>query len=1128
MPETTPAPLSDEPYPGLRSFRRDETHIFFGREGTTNTMVDRLAARRFLAVTGASGSGKSSLVRTGLLDALDRGLLAQAGAGWLVADFRPGGQPLAALAAAVGDVLAEAAGEAYGPERLAVAQAQLARGPLGLVEWLGAAGLPPGASLLLLVDQFEEIFRYRRSDEADAFVALLLGSVRQRQLPIYAVITMRSDFLGECARFEGLAEAINDSQFLAPRLTRPQLREAIEGPATVYGGRVEPALVNRLLNDSGANPDQLPLLSHVLMLLWQNAPDAPGQARVLTLAAYESLGGLEGALSNHADRVLAGLTPPQQHFAQSVFRALVESEGTLGRDVRRPLPLRELATVAGVAPRQLAPVVEAFRAPGRNFLTPPSPAPLAPDTVIDISHESLIRQWARLRDWVREEFASAVTWRDLAARAALWKAGHEGRLRMPYLGMLLRWRDKQAPNAAWAARYGGDFALADRFLDSSRTMRSLRRGGLAASVVLLLGGSLGFAWFQYSLAEASRRAAVESSRAAAASRAELRAQRERSELLRLQSELSGVRERPGAPDMEAAAGRSEPRQGAPQGPAQAATPGLPAGPTLPGGNVLTIGAMPALLEQTPTPLLIDVWAEEASAHAQSIPASIRMPFAGDDDDAAQARLVRRLGNLTGENRQHALVFFCQGPACREARTAAARAIEAGYANVFWYAGGIQEWRDRKFGTSSIQQQAGRLTEMLEDVQAMPPQWRWAMAATLSETVPVLLEARSDTASTLAAARRGAEMLDRLAATPAFQHDPQFLFDQAEAHRKLGQVHGVMNTPDRAIAEYARSVEIRLDLEQLAPRDLDAVIGLANARLQLGRAMNRNGQVEQGLKEFERAVAGLDAMTQRTGIDLFGARAVVFREGFDALLDAGRRPEALAAILAAEAADVRSAEQRGAVERVENNLWTDRVRIAWMREGDGQLEQAAATYQAASARLDEVSATRPGVASWHANRAEGRRRASNVLRRMGRLQQSLEQSLLAIDAAEAAWAIAPSNDSKQTAQTAYLEIVRQLGGLSWAMDVAGDFPGALAAADAALARIPALVWIEGNRAHALMFLGRVDEARDIYLRRRGRFNFNGRKWDDDIREDFAELRNAGHDAPLMAEVEAQLLPPPPKP
>jgi hypothetical protein len=199
-----------EPYPGLRAFRREETHIFFGREAAIDDMIERLAAHHFLAVTGASGSGKSSLVWTGLLDGLDRGLLVEAGSVWRVAKFRPGGEPFARLA----EALLAATGATASAETRALTEAKLARGPFGLVQLVDEIEFPARTNLLVLVDQFEEIFRFRQgraSDEVDAFVALLLASAKQAKRPIYVVITMRSDFLGECAQFTNLAETGNSS-----------------------------------------------------------------------------------------------------------------------------------------------------------------------------------------------------------------------------------------------------------------------------------------------------------------------------------------------------------------------------------------------------------------------------------------------------------------------------------------------------------------------------------------------------------------------------------------------------------------------------------------------------------------------------------------------------------------------------------------------------------------------------------------------------------------------------------------------------------------------------------------------------------------------------------------------------
>ena len=225
------------PYPGLRPFHDDEADIFFGRESHTDDLLRKLEGARFLAVVGPSGCGKSSLVRAGMIVALETGFLSTAGARWRIAKMRPGSRPTLRLAEALMEESALGR-ERYGePEGAPFVLSTLHRGPLGLVEVLRETPLPENTNLLLLVDQFEEIFRFRRegdSDEADAFVELLLETTRKQEVPVYVVITMRSDFLGDCALFSGLPESINESIYLTPRLTRDQRRAAIEGPARVF------------------------------------------------------------------------------------------------------------------------------------------------------------------------------------------------------------------------------------------------------------------------------------------------------------------------------------------------------------------------------------------------------------------------------------------------------------------------------------------------------------------------------------------------------------------------------------------------------------------------------------------------------------------------------------------------------------------------------------------------------------------------------------------------------------------------------------------------------------------------------------------------------------------------------
>jgi tetratricopeptide (TPR) repeat protein len=600
-------PADQPPYPGLRPFERDESHLFFGRDHCVDDMVQRLAKHRFLAVLGSSGSGKSSLVKTGLFSALEMGLLAGAGSRWLIVDFRPGDNPLGNLARA----LLEAEHAAKKKPRPADAEvASLQRrfeqdGPRALIKWCrsgeGEGHLAEVTNLLVLVDQFEELFRNQNADERNAaqmLVSLLLESRWPRGLespqraavPIYVTITMRSEYLGACALIQGLAEAINEGTYLTPRMKRRECEEAILGPARVCGLDVEPALVTRLLNDLAdfapwdadwgkdqwlrlaRSADQLPLMQHALNKMWQRASwqkDAQAKGNedeiVLRLADYR---GLEEELDHHAEEVFASLDASEQATAEHIFRAVTQGT-TVANAVRRPTrygpgmaasgPQQphdgtqggqpqdgqsqlveaqfqtaqprdrqdNLIDICGGEPKRNAVerVLATFGPHGCQFLTAnPKPADRQSPTdnaLIDIAHESLIRQWKRLsggkerrkqlRGWLVEEGEAAGLWQRLKDQAennewlkspirqwnrlsggkelcgsdsrgwlveegedaGLWQRLKDRAEKNEWLtGRILqeaiRFRNKSQPTPAWAQRYGGEFDRVDRFIKKSR------------------------------------------------------------------------------------------------------------------------------------------------------------------------------------------------------------------------------------------------------------------------------------------------------------------------------------------------------------------------------------------------------------------------------------------------------------------------------------------------------------------------------------------------------------------------------------------------------------------------------------------------------------------------------------
>lgn len=513
------------PFPGLRPFLEEEEYLFFGREHQVDTLVDTLAAQHFLAVVGYSGSGKSSLVNCGLRPALRKGLMASAGTAWRMVQFRPGGRPITAMARALAKdgVLYQDYKAKRDLSLDKIIDTTLRMSKLGLVDVFQQACLPEDVNLLVVVDQFEELFRFRQPDaeqplldpgvteEAMAFVNLLLEVREQSVCPIFVVLTMRSDFLGDCSRFAGLAEAINRGQYLVPRMTREERRQAIVAPVHVGGADITPALVSRLVNDVGDNPDQLSILQHALNRTWAYWKETTGGQGPLDLAHYEAIGTMNTALDAHAEQAFADLaTPRQRELCERIFRALTD-KATDPRGVRRPTPLKMLCSLADASADELIEVMDRFRLPGRSFLMPLAGERLECDTVIDLSHESLMRVWRRLDEWAEEEARSARAFQRLAEAAMLHAQGRAGLWRDPDLQLALRWREENRPNEAWASRYHPGFGAAMAFLDRSEqafrheqaererqrrsTMASL--GGLTALAVV----AGGYAWWQLQVAE---------------------------------------------------------------------------------------------------------------------------------------------------------------------------------------------------------------------------------------------------------------------------------------------------------------------------------------------------------------------------------------------------------------------------------------------------------------------------------------------------------------------------------------------------------------------------------------------------------------------------------------------------
>jgi len=479
------------PFVGLRPFESDEALLFFGRREQTVELLQQLHLNRFLAVVGSSGCGKSSLIRAGLIPKLKAGMLVEDRDRWFIATMKPGDLPRQNLAVALSKALPK---EQRTMDAKMFNEAIQESGITPILEMFGPALNKADANLLLLVDQFEEIFRFglqaddeaRKEETADA-VSLMLALAEQRDLPIYVVITMRSEFLGDCDAFYGLPEALNRSQYLVPRLTRGQRREAIEGPIRLYGRTIAPRLLDRLLNDAGDKSDQLPLLEHVLMRIWENWQQNPESA--LDLNHYEAIGTIKEALSRHAEEALEGLDKDGLKLTEHLFRALTQIDHN-NRRIRRPAHLSEIEAISGKSRGRITEIIERFRSGGRSFLVV-SEESLSVNPLIDISHETLIRQWKRLREWTDKEEEDHTTF-DRIVDAAKRHVDKEGDvLHGLDLDLALKWSKKSQPTEAWAQRYHPKLAFeqAMTFLTKSVKLRWFKRAftfAVALTVAVLV------------------------------------------------------------------------------------------------------------------------------------------------------------------------------------------------------------------------------------------------------------------------------------------------------------------------------------------------------------------------------------------------------------------------------------------------------------------------------------------------------------------------------------------------------------------------------------------------------------------------------------------------------------------
>lgn len=470
--DEVPEPIRN-PYKGLRAFAEEDAVDFHGRDATVDDLIERIATQRLVTVVGPSGSGKSSVVRAGLIPALRAGRLPDS-RDWLVTDMFPGSYPFEELEAAL--------------TRVAV------RTPTGMLSELTQPNgllrvskqILPGddSTLLVIIDQFEELFSTVRSEETRrSFLENLISVAHDERSRVRVVTTIRADFLDRPLAYGDFAEAIADGVVTVGPPSRDGLAQAVAAPARTVGLDLEPGLVSRIVADVEGQPGALPLLQYALTEMFSNRDRS-----TLTIAGYEAAGEIAGALSRRAEELYEGLTPAGKVATREVFLRLV-SVDELGTVTRRRARQAELVSLA-VDRGGLESVLKAFA--GFRLLTFDRD-PVTRGPTVEVAHEALLTEWPRLRGWIEDARESLVLARRVGESAQEWIESNED---PSYLLRGVRLEDVET----WVSRADvvltSDEAryiaasITQRAEDASTARRRRRRTVVALAAGLLLVSAL--------------------------------------------------------------------------------------------------------------------------------------------------------------------------------------------------------------------------------------------------------------------------------------------------------------------------------------------------------------------------------------------------------------------------------------------------------------------------------------------------------------------------------------------------------------------------------------------------------------------------------------------------------------